>query len=1063
MTQITQHSRVLVKRSTVAGVVPTVPSSSDHTDGTWSPTDIYEGELFINTVDEKAYYRASGSIVELAPTSTGSLSGDTLKLNATYTASGAEVVGETYYDTDDNTYSTVLPGGVIGQHFQETFIEIKNDTGADLTDGKVIGYAGTDGNSGNLKGEYYVAGETSSSLLLLGIATQTISDGETGKVSSFGKVRGIQTDGANYGETWLDEQIIYASTSSLGGMTNVMPNAPHPAIPVAVVVNAHGSNGTLFVRPTQVEKLANLQDVNGTPLTVDGQFPVWDNTNQYFDFTDNINNYVPNSVTSSMTVGTSSYCEDFDTYKNFWNGTIRESFNALVVSDGTTISMSLAPSAGPGDLTMNFSDGAFTLNCTPSCSIGLTAGTVASPQENYVYIPLSTKVLTTSTTTWPAEEHIKVSYFFVQTAAYVQSDGALINQNWNDHIEETAGTGIGQGHLSHITERVRKSGAVYYSGLDGGGSDDYTTSAAGDVTVQMNSGIVYQMHKQTIGAKDTSGTDDIHVLNAHSTDGGAYYETQNLYDITLDTAGGSLNNTYFNVVLWAVANKGGEYSPLFVNVPGGSYNNLSDAQADVSGYDVFTIPREFTKESSTGVLVCRLTFRKTGGTWAYQSTTDLRGLTPLTAAGGGAGGTIVSFQDNQFNVYDNTDATKRIFLESSGITTGTDRTWTSQDASGIVAYTNNPDQTMTGSFSGDGSGITGVVSSSYAVSASALSGADLTDVIELDVDNIMYITGSQSVAGEKTFTDNLTIIGDLYVSGSTVSVSASQMQVTDNTITVNYGEPGSGVTAGTAGIIVDRGTATNYEFIFDETTDTFRIGEAGTLQAVATREDAPVNLGIPYWVDADTVFSSSANLYYNPANTYTYATKLNIGAGDITLSTNEINGSSDLYLNYNNNQTTYIGTGASTGSAEVGGTLKVNDYTLPAADGTDGQVMTTNGAGSVTWEDVEGGTTSERVLTLVSSGDTTILSHSFSDMTQDFLEFKYTSISGSNRQVGNITLMTDGTDVNWNDNGPTELGDTSNFNWDFSVSGVTVNMIAQVTGSWNTVVHKLVWASGLIE
>lgn len=58
-------SRILLKRSTVAGEVPTVPGSSTHTDGTWIPTDIYEGEAFLNVTDARLYTRAGSTIKEI--------------------------------------------------------------------------------------------------------------------------------------------------------------------------------------------------------------------------------------------------------------------------------------------------------------------------------------------------------------------------------------------------------------------------------------------------------------------------------------------------------------------------------------------------------------------------------------------------------------------------------------------------------------------------------------------------------------------------------------------------------------------------------------------------------------------------------------------------------------------------------------------------------------------------------------------------------------------------------------------------------------------------------------
>lgn len=58
-------SRILLKRSTVAGEVPTIPGSSTHTDGTWIPTDIYEGEAFLNVTDARLFTRAGSTIKEI--------------------------------------------------------------------------------------------------------------------------------------------------------------------------------------------------------------------------------------------------------------------------------------------------------------------------------------------------------------------------------------------------------------------------------------------------------------------------------------------------------------------------------------------------------------------------------------------------------------------------------------------------------------------------------------------------------------------------------------------------------------------------------------------------------------------------------------------------------------------------------------------------------------------------------------------------------------------------------------------------------------------------------------
>lgn len=122
------------------------------------------------------------------------------------------------------------------------------------------------------------------------------------------------------------------------------------------------------------------------------------------------------------------------------------------------------------------------------------------------------------------------------------------------------------------------------------------------------------------------------------------------------------------------------------------------------------------------------------------------------------------------------------------------------------------------------------------------------------------VSTNQTVSGNKTFTDNVIVQGDLTVSGNVVSVDVETVTVKDNLIVLNSGEVGAGVTAGEAGIIVDRGTETDYKFIFDEVSDSFKVGQEGSLQKVATREDSPINGGVAVWDTADNRFETTKNI-----------------------------------------------------------------------------------------------------------------------------------------------------------------------------------------------------------
>lgn len=370
---------------------------------------------------------------------------------------------------------------------------------------------------------------------------------------------------------------------------------------------------------------------------------------------------------------------DHDRNPHYFNGSFIESFDATIASNGTTITMSIERS-GTGDLTMRFSDGYTTLDTTPASTIALTAGTDTVPQANYIYIPKSTKVLTKSTTGFPtASEHIKIAYCYVQSASEVQTNGALINQNWNDHGADTNA----QGHQTHLGERIRREGAVYFSGIDGAGVDNYLTVSAGNAHFKSASGVVYQMHRHAFGAIDQSTSDIIYIINDSVT---PFLGSTNLdIDVTADNTGAAIgNNKYFNLVFWGSANKTGEYELVLCNLPGGFYNTQSDCENDVSGYDVLSMPREFSIESSTGFLICRITIQM-AATWTVVSTRDLRGSTPTTVSGGGAGIALTKFLDSLFDIHNLTDSTKIAEFDASSISTATTRTYVLPDANGTIA------------------------------------------------------------------------------------------------------------------------------------------------------------------------------------------------------------------------------------------------------------------------------------------------------------------------------------------------------------------------------------------
>ena len=180
--------------------------------------------------------------------------------------------GDLSWNTQEGTLDLGLnEGHVILQIGQETHYRVTNKSGVSIPNGSLLAFSGTTGNSGKLLAELYDG--TQSSKYIIGIATEDIPKGSNGYVTHFGKIRGIQTNGANYGETWLDGDEIYPSPT--GGLTKVLPEAPNAKQPIAVVVNSHVSNGILFVRVGGHTSLEDDELVQLTSLA-DGDVLQWD-------------------------------------------------------------------------------------------------------------------------------------------------------------------------------------------------------------------------------------------------------------------------------------------------------------------------------------------------------------------------------------------------------------------------------------------------------------------------------------------------------------------------------------------------------------------------------------------------------------------------------------------------------------------------------------------------------------------------------------------------------------------------------------------------------------------
>lgn len=179
--------------------------------------------------------------------------------------------GQMAWNIDEATVDIGLNGGVL-QVGQEQLVRVRNNTGSTIVNGTAVMATGTLGARGiitvapaNINGSSYK--------YMLGVVTESIAAGANGFCTVFGKVRGIQTNGANYGETWIDGDVIYVKDSDGGALTKVVPTGTQVKLPIAIVIKAHGTNGTLFIRVTPIDENASYTktEVNNgfVPLSAD--------------------------------------------------------------------------------------------------------------------------------------------------------------------------------------------------------------------------------------------------------------------------------------------------------------------------------------------------------------------------------------------------------------------------------------------------------------------------------------------------------------------------------------------------------------------------------------------------------------------------------------------------------------------------------------------------------------------------------------------------------------------------------------------------------------------------
>lgn len=181
--------------------------------------------------------------------------------------------GKLSWNTAEETVDITMGDGVVQQVGFETYMRVKNDTGSQIDNGEIVGFSGV---NGEIKVAPYIANSSANELYFVGVATHDMPDQDIGPVTLYGKVRGLNTTGTPVSETWSVGDILYASPTTAGALTNVRPTAPNVVIPVAAVLAVSATNGEIMVRPTIPMGLSygSFDSTSSQTLTVNTATPI---------------------------------------------------------------------------------------------------------------------------------------------------------------------------------------------------------------------------------------------------------------------------------------------------------------------------------------------------------------------------------------------------------------------------------------------------------------------------------------------------------------------------------------------------------------------------------------------------------------------------------------------------------------------------------------------------------------------------------------------------------------------------------------------------------------------
>lgn len=180
---------------------------------------------------------------------------DWIQFNTSGTATPG--VGRLNWNDTDGTFEFQMKGGAVTQQLgMEQVLRVSANDNGGLLEGKVIYAVGSDGV--NLKVAYATATSETTSSKTLAVMTETVTGGQKGFATTFGLVRGLNTNGMTEGAA------VWLSATGSGNMTTTRPTTPNHAVFIGYCLRASSNNGVVFVNIQNGYELDELHNVKIT-------------------------------------------------------------------------------------------------------------------------------------------------------------------------------------------------------------------------------------------------------------------------------------------------------------------------------------------------------------------------------------------------------------------------------------------------------------------------------------------------------------------------------------------------------------------------------------------------------------------------------------------------------------------------------------------------------------------------------------------------------------------------------------------------------------------------------